>query len=63
MGEISQQFPFVEFVLEGKGERREDVWRKIFLGGKMRHIKPILLWPDPETVDWQEFSFDEDSQG
>jgi hypothetical protein len=50
MMHLSIKHPTVKFVLEGVGQG--DVWRKIFLGGKMKYLQPEIVWPDEDTVEW-----------
>ncbi len=57
---ISRKFPTVLFVLEGQGERRDDLWRKYFRGGKVRRIKPELVWPDPDSTSWESVGGDDE---
>lgn len=52
MMHLSIKHPTVKFVLEGVGEDQGDVWRKIFLGGKMKYLEPEIVWPDEDTVEW-----------
>ena len=52
MTKLSEKYPTVKFVLSGEGEEQGDVWRKIFLGGKMKHLEPEIVWPDEDSVEW-----------
>ncbi len=49
---LSEKYTDIKFVLEGVGEDQGDVWRKIFLGGKMKHLMAELVWPTEDTVEW-----------
>jgi hypothetical protein len=55
MMHLSIKHPTVKFVLEGVGEEQGDVWYKLFLGGKMKVVKPTLVWPSQAEVDKQEW--------
>lgn len=55
MMNLSIKHPTVKFVLDGVGEEQGDLWQKIFLGGKMKVVKPTLVWPSQAEVDKQEW--------
>jgi hypothetical protein len=52
MTKLSEKYPTVKFVLDGEGEEQGDVWKKIFLGGKMKYLLAELVWPDEDSVEW-----------
>lgn len=51
MLELSSKYPSVEFVLEGYGEEREDIWKKYYKNGKMKRVVPKLVWPDDKEIE------------
>lgn len=55
MKNLSNKYPTVEFKLDGVGEDQGDVWYKLFLGGKMKVVKPTLVWPSEAEVNKQEW--------
>ena len=52
MKKLSEKYPTVKFKLYGEGERQDDVWKKIFLGGKMKYLLAELVWPGEDSVEW-----------
>ena len=52
MTKLSEKYPTVKFVLDGEGEEQGDVWKKIFLGGRMKYLLAELVWPDENLVEW-----------
>lgn len=52
MTNLSEKYPTVKFVLDGEGTEQGDVWKKIFLGGKMKYLEPESVWPDEDSVEW-----------
>lgn len=48
---LSSKYPSVEFVLEGYGEEREDIWKKYYKNGKMKRVVPKLVWPDDKEIE------------
>lgn len=52
MIKLSEKYPTVKFVLDGEGEEQGDVWKKIFLGGRMKYLLAELVWPDEDLVEW-----------
>jgi hypothetical protein len=52
MTKLSEKYPTVKFKLYGEGERQGDVWKKIFLGGKMKYLLAELVWPGEDSVEW-----------
>lgn len=55
MTKLSEKYPTVKFELYGEGEEQGDVWYKLFLGGKMKVVKPTLVWPSEAEVNKQEW--------
>lgn len=41
----STKYPNLIFVIEGKGEEHDDIWRAKWQNGKMSLIEPELVWP------------------
>ena len=52
MTKLSEKYPTVKFELYGEGEEQGDIWKKIFLGGKMKYLLVELVWPDEDSVEW-----------
>ena len=51
MLKLSSKYPLVEFILEGYGEERDDVWRKYYKNGKVKRIEPQIIWPNREEIE------------
>lgn len=45
---LSMRFPDVLFILSGEGERKEDIWKKYFLNGKIQRApaKVEIVMPE-----------------
>jgi hypothetical protein len=52
MTKLSEKYPTVKFELYGEGEEQGDIWKKIFLGGKMKYLLAELVWPGEDSVEW-----------
>lgn len=47
---LSQKLPTVEFHLEGEGQSQGDVWESRFLGGRIKHWRPRVVWPTEDEI-------------
>lgn len=53
MIKVSRKFPEVVFVLSGKGEDQNDLWKKRFVDGQVDEVRAEISYPDfpPLTYD------------
>lgn len=56
MLKLSSMYPSVEFILEGHGEERADIWRKYYKNGKVKRVEPEVVWPNREELEKMEWT-------
>lgn len=54
MLKLSSMYPSVEFILEGHGEERADIWRKYYKNGKVKRVEAV--WPNREELEKMEWT-------